>query len=399
MKKMGQKLFVTTGSILFATLAAHTGMVCNRLLAQEPRPVSVATPALPKLSLVPLVIVSVGVDNVAQPVSAPTGASRAPAEFVLPKTGSKEIAVTTSGGSIDVHFSDSAPAGVPANAFQWEQTSLPAGNATGRLRYSGCQGCPDSFTLHITASSNATVETSVKITLTASTARPVINGVTANGNDSVSPRFEVQFQRSTFDPSDSQVVATYASGLKYRLIPESNSQFSDGRMNVIVPRLEVNRGVKISLTNPYGTSSSSSITLPQQSSENPGFEQVNASGEFPESAQVNDTFSVKHSAGPLSASGSDDITILPLANASVCDQQDFIYMGAKATWLDNNDHPSSTLGSVSIASQPPANAPLRSANNKVHVNWSLNGFSGDKFYQVAFSGVTVVGVCNDRVIH
>ena len=31
--------------------------------------------------------------------------------------------------------------------------------------------------------------------------------------------------------------------------------------------------------------------------------------------------------------------------------------------------------------------------------WTLNGLSGDKFYQVAFGGVTVVGVCSDRVVH
>ena len=396
-------LAIAIGGAVAVCLGAGPEFVGNSVRAQSPQPVSRVT-NLPELSLVPLTLLNVGVDNLAQPLTSPTGISRGPAEFFLPrnfpKGGSKEVTLTTSGGNVSVRFFDSVPAGVPATAFQWEQSELPAGNAVGRLRYNGCAGCPDSFTLHLSASSNNTVETSVKINLTTSSGRPVTTSVSADGGSDVQPRFQIRFEPTTFETQDSQVVATYPSGLKYRLPVDSSSQLSQGIMRVVVPRLEVGRDVKLSLINPYGSSGGLSITLPQENSEHPIFEQVNASGEFPDSASVNDTFSVKHSNSGLSAgSGSDDIPINPLATSSACDQRDFIYLSASATWLDNNDHPSSALGTVTIGRQPPANALLRTPNNVVHVNWTLNALTGDKFYQVAFRGVEVVGVCSERVVH
>jgi len=377
-------------------------MLSGAVLAQTPQPQPINP--LPKLSLVPLVILNVGLDNLAQPVSSPIGAARSAPEFFLPRNGSKEFSVTTSGGNVSVHFSDSVPAGVSAGAFQWEQSEVPAGNAVGRLRYSGCPGCPSSFTIDIAALSRESVHTAIKITLTTSSGRPAITGITrASDAADGQPRFEIRFDRGTFDPAGSQVVATYPSGLKYRLIPDTNSQFANGEMNMTVPRLEVGRSIKVALVNEYGTSSSSTVILPEQRTENPPFVQVNSSNEFPNAAELvgNPNFSVKHSnISLLAASGSDDITVQPLATASVCNKPDFIYLGAKGTWLDDHDHPTTTLGTITIANQPPTNARLRSPNNHLHVNFTLNaGFNGDKFYQVAFSGVTVFGLCNDRVIH
>jgi hypothetical protein len=387
-------------------------LVSGLCTAQEP-----TTPInkFPKLSLVPLVIVNIGSGEIAFPVSSPTGAPRPLPEFFLPRNGSKEITVTTSGGNVKVNFSNSVPPGVTATAFQWQQSSVPAGNAVGRLEYSGCASCPASFTLEVTAASNDIVHASAKITLTASTGRPAVSSITANGGDNIEPRFEVRFQRGTFDPSDSQIVGTYASGLKYRLIPDSNSQFTDGRMNVIVPRLEVDRTVRVALVNPYGSSGNTNVTLPQEGIiENPVFEQVNASGEFPNPASIGDTFSVKHTNnGLLDVSGTDDITIKPLTAASACNQRDYIFQSARVSWLGGEihvtssgsvtsqvpDQPVTTPGPITIASQPPTNALLRSPNNKIRVNWTLKARFGDVFYQVLYRGVEVVGLCNDRVIH
>jgi hypothetical protein len=370
----------------------------GRVAAQEP---TTQVTNLPHLSLVPLVILNIGSGEISFPVSSPTGAPRPIPEFFLPRNGAKEITVTTSGGSANVRFFNSVPPGVSSTAFQWQQSSLAAGNAVGRLEYSGCASCPASFTLEVTASSNDTVHASAKITLTASSGRPAVNGITANGGDQVEPKFEIRFQQSTFDTSDSQIVATYASGLRYRLIPESNTQIAEGRINVIVPRLEVDRTVRVALVNPFGSSGNTNVTLPQEGIiETPVFEQVNASGEFPNSAQVGDTFSVKHTNnGLLDGSGSDDITIQPLAASSSCNQRDYIFQSARVSWLDDHNQPVTTPGPISIVGQPATNASLRSPNNKIRVNWTLKARFGDVFYQVLYRGVEVVGVCSDRVVH
>src|ERR1700704_1594307 len=99
--------------------------------AQTPEP-----PNGPRLSMIPLTMLSIGLDGVAQPVSSPTGVPHPPVEFFLPGTmaigHSKEFLVTTSGGNVNVRFAVSVPAGVPDSAFQWEQSEVPAGNAVGR---------------------------------------------------------------------------------------------------------------------------------------------------------------------------------------------------------------------------------------------------------------------------
>ena len=386
-------------SIFIVTLLVLLcGLFVNNVSGQEPTTI---VTNVPKLSLVPLAITNIGSGEVSAPVSSPSGAPRAIPEFFLPRTGSKEITVTTSGGNVKVSFFNSVPPGVPSTAFQWEQTTVPAGNAVGHLRYNGCASCPASFTLEVTASSNDTVHASAKINLTASSGRPVLDSITANGGDAVEPRFEIRFQRSTFDPSDSQIVGTYASGLRYRLLPEPNSQVADGRINVIVPRLEVNRTVRVALVNPYGSSGNANATLPQEGAiETPAFEQVNSSGEFPNFAQVGDTFSVKHTNnGLLDTSGTDDITIHPLTANPTCNQHDYIFQSVRVSWLDDHNQSVTTPGPISIVGQPATNAPLRSPNNKIRVNWTLKARFGDVFYQVLYRGVEVVGICNDRVLH
>src|ERR1700681_2573780 len=138
-----------TRLIVVMIFVGNLGMLSGAVLTQTPQPQPINQ--LPKLSLVPLVIVNVGLDNQAQPISSPTGASRPAVEFLLPRNGTKEFSVTTSGGNISVRFSNSVPAGVSAGAFEWVQSEVPAGNAIGRLRYSGCPSCPSSFTLDIGA--------------------------------------------------------------------------------------------------------------------------------------------------------------------------------------------------------------------------------------------------------
>jgi hypothetical protein len=115
---------------------------------------------------------------------------------------------------------------------------------------------------------------------------------------------------------------------------------------------------------------------------------------------VNDNFSVKHSnAGALSINGTDTITITPLQTGTTpCDQNDFIYNGASASWITGDGAPVSNVGTVTISSQPPTNQLLRATQNRIATAWSLNPLSVDRFYQVKFRGINVVGVCSNRVL-
>src|SRR5262249_26114119 len=106
-------------------------------------------------------------------------------------------------------------------------------------------------------------------------------------------------------------------------------------------------------------------------------------------------------------------TIQPLTSNSTCNQRDYIFQSAQVSWLADEvhvsnsgsvtgtvpDQPVTTPGPISIASQPPQNALLRSPNNKIRVSFTLKARFRDVFYQVLYKGVEVVGVCSDRVIH
>ncbi|HSP62981.1 MAG TPA: hypothetical protein VLQ90_08380, partial [Pyrinomonadaceae bacterium] len=183
---------------------ANSGIPGNEAIAQKPQPTKPNN--VPELSLVPLVILSVGLGNVSQPIGSPLGGPRPALEFLLPRfvpRGGSEFSVITSGGNVTVHFSDGVPAGVPASAFEWEQIEVPAGNAVGRLRYKGCSSCPASFTIDIGASSRESVHTAVKINLTTSTGRPALTSIAPDGDDADGqPRFEIKFEGTTFDPAD-----------------------------------------------------------------------------------------------------------------------------------------------------------------------------------------------------
>ena len=403
-------------------LIAMTGMVVGITLmvsipvhAQEPQPV---TPAnnVPRLSLVPLAIVNVGSGEIAAPVSSPTGASRTSPEFFLPRNGQKEITVTTSGGNVSVRFSNSVPPGVSANAFQWTQTTVPAGNAVGHLKYDGCASCPASFTLEITASSNDTVHVSVKINLTASKSKPEITRITLTEVSPLEPRFRIDFPAGTCDQSDTEVIGVYAGNLTIRLDPVASfTNFSAGQVSVIVPRLKLERGVQVYMRNPYGVSAHSTIELPKQSTEDPDFGCANCGPPPPpEGAQTKaitpgTPYMGTHiNIGPIAVSGTDELSVQNIVKGTdtainsgptPCGGQDFIYTGVKATWIEEHGHPSTAPGSISISGQPPLNAPLRRPNTNVRMAWTLNAFQGTRIYQVVTKGAVVEGVCNDRVIH
>jgi hypothetical protein len=112
-------------------------------------------------------------------------------------------------------------------------------------------------------------------------------------------------------------------------------------MFVVAERLKAERGIQVFLRNAYGASSSSAVTLPlQQKENNPSFECVNCSTVLG-SVPVNDNFSVKHSnSGVTSITGTDEITITPLQTGTTpCDQNDFIYNGASASWIAGDGAP------------------------------------------------------------
>jgi len=377
-------------------IAMLTCMIC---VAQTPQP----KPNMPNLSLVPLTLVSVGLDDIAKPVSSPTGATFPTPEFFVPRNGTKTLDFITSGGSVNVNFSNSVPPGVPGSAFEWVQQRVPAGNAIGHLRYNGCASCPASITLSVTASSNNTVHGTVKLNVTASSGKPQLTSISRSGGTEVLPKFEVRFGAGTFDSSDSEVIANYGSNLKYRLIPDAASNFAGGSMLVVIPRLKASRNVQVLLRNPYGSSSSVGVELPVQQVENGPlqFNCINCSTVFGD-AHIHDEYSVKHNnISPFDATGTDDITIAPLRSTQApCDQPDVIYHTALVRWIHDDGYSgdSDDQGTVTVSSHPTTDQLLRSPQNKIQIAWRLKGFKGERWYQVMFGVIDVVGVCQNRVV-
>jgi hypothetical protein len=371
------------------------GIVCA---AQTPAPNT-----QPHLSLVPVVLVSVGADGIAKPFSSPTGVSFPTPEFFVPRNGTKVFDITTSGGNVSVRFTNTVPAGIPANAFEWVQQSAPAPNANGKLRYNGCTTCPASFVLGVGASSSNTVSGTIKLNLTASTGKPQITSIARNGGTEVRPRFEIRFAAGTFDPSDSEVMGTYADNLKYRLTTATGSNFAGGSMFVVIPRLKAARNVQVFLRNSYGASSSLNVQLPVQQVENGPlqFNCINCSTVFGE-ANIHDEYSVKHNnSGILDVNGTDELVISPKrAGVTPCDEPDFIYHTALVRWIRADGYSGDTAeqGTVAITGHPPIDQLLRSPQNKIQVAWMLKALKGERWYQVMFGVIDVVGVCPNRVV-
>ena len=174
-------------------------------------------------------------------------------------------------------------------------------------------------------------------------------------------------------------------------------------MFVVIPRLKASRNVQVSLKNPYGTSSNIIVELPVQQVESgpPHFNCINCSTVFGD-ANIHDEFSVKHNnIGALDASGTDDITITPKrSGVTPCDEPDFIFHTALVKWIrdDGYSGDSADQGTVTVNSQPPIDQLLRSPQNKVRIIWTLKGFKGERWYQVIFGVIDVVGTCQNRVI-
>ena len=355
-------------------------------------------------NLKPLGLVNVALDGVAKPIgSSPSGTIVSTPEFSVPRDGiEKVLEIRTRDGRSNVRFTRTISVGTSQNAVQFIQESVAAPNAVGKLRYSGCATClGGSIIVTVKAEDpSGTVSGQVKLNLTASNGAPSLNSITRNGGTDARPRYEIKFAKGTFDPTDSQVIATYAGNLKYRLIPETSSNFAGGSMFVVAERLKAERNIQVFLRNSYGASSSSTVTLPLQAREdNPPFECVNCSTTLG-NVTVHDTFTVKHSnGGGFAINGTDQITITPLQSApAACDQPDFIYKGARVAWISNDGGPTANVGTVSISSQPPVNQVLRTTQNRINTTYSLNGLNTDRFYQVVFAGVDVVGVCSNRVV-
>ena len=402
MRRIFNKGIVTSQiASLFCALVFVILLTCVVCGAQTPQPQP--QPNVPHLSLVPLTLVSVGLDDVSKPFSSPTGVAFPTPEFFVPRNGTKTLDFITSGGNVNVNFSDSVASGVPASAFEWVQQRVPAGNAVGHLKYNGCASCPASFTLSVTAASNNTVTGLVKLNVTASSGKPQLTSINRSGGTEVRPRFEIKFAAGTFDPSDSEAIANYGSSLKYRLIPEAASNFANGSMLVVIPRLKASRNVQIVLRNHYGSSNTLGVDLPIQQVENGPlqFNCINCSTVFGD-ANIHDEYSVKHSnIGPLDASGTDEITIAPLRSGqTACDQSDVIYHTALVRWIHDDGYSGDTAdqGTVTVSSHPPTDQLLRAPQNKIQIAWKLKGFKGERWYQVMFGVIDVVGVCQNRIV-
>jgi hypothetical protein len=373
-------------------------------------PVQRSVPKVP--SLVPVVILSVGVDAVAHPLSSPTGAPLPGGELFLPRGSGKTLVFLTSSGHDEVSFSVAPPPGVPAGTFSWEQTKVQGPSAAGRLDYHGCAGCPASFTLTVRASTGPKSATaSVRIALISSTGRPAISSFVP-ANDNGLPlglhRFSVQFAAGTFNADDSEAIGVYGN-LKYRLVLDRASPPTSSSMTLLIPRLQLDRTVRVFFRNPLGVSTTFTIGLPAQAQEvSFPFECVNCST-F--STVVGGTILAKSlfdtvtdsfpQAAPVPTHAEDRIVLPPLeAGTTPCDRPDFIYLGASVSVLDpkNPNPPAKGPGTVRITSQPPLNTLLRAPQNVITVDFEKPALVGEWFWQVAFKGAGVIGTCSDRVV-
>jgi hypothetical protein len=232
----------------------------------------------------------------------------------------------------------------------------------------------------------------------------------------VRPEFRINFAAGSFDPSDTEIIAAYAGNLMIRLTPRSATTVTSVSATVVIPRLKIERSVQVFMRNPFGTSNQIAVQLPSQSTDNPSFGCVNCGGPAPpdganpphNQTTVLVPFTASHfNIGPVTVRGTDEIGLQSITGGNdtsartgplPCGELDFIYTGARATWFDNNGHPTNSPGTVSIVGQPPVNAPLRRPNNNVRMAWTLNAFQGTHIYQIVATGAFVEGVCSDRIV-
>jgi hypothetical protein len=228
--------------------------------------------------------------------------------------------------------------------------------------------------------------------------------ITPTGQDRIRPRFQIRFAAGTFDQQDSQVVATYPGGLRYRLIPDD---LAAGTMFVVIERLKVGRSIQVSLSNPLG-GSSGAVVLPKQPFEDNQFECINCSTCWScgsvNAVPLEDTASVSHNQNSLlPMGGTDTIPLHPVrTDPPDCDQEDHMFTTARVSVLHAGgllNPPTSGPGTVRITRHPPKNVLLRKPENTIRVKWWKPGLVGDWWYQVVPNGVTVVGVCSNRIVH
>ena len=393
-------------TVLFtAALLLALFSLCNPLnavLAQSPQPQPQPGSQLPNLR--PLLLLSIAMDGVARPLGTPGNLSRPAPQITLSRNVTKVLEVNTADGRGNVHFSYSLPSGVPAATFQWAQESVSAPNATGRLQFNGCDSCPASFAITLSAGNVGITESArVEFHLANSTAQPALVSINRNGGNAINPRFDITFQPGSFDQRDSTVFALYQGGLKYRLVPDASSQLAAGSMRVVIPRIKLDRGVSVSMNNPFGNGNSLTVQLPQQDFETAQFVNINSSTVLGEIVDPGDEYSFRHigNAATGATSGTDELQVRPTQNTTptACDQSDFIYTGAAVAVINaSTNQPVNGQGSATISSQPSVNALLRSPGNKIRIQWSRPALSGDLWYQVVPKGAFVVGVCSDRII-
>ena len=396
-----------------------SGSRSNLALAQPPRPRPQPRPGSQVPSLKPpLRLVSVSLNGGAQklfdrnlidrPGSPPTPTP----EYLLPNNplgaNSFMFEFRTSDGRGTIEFSHTLPAGVQANAFQWEQSS-GSPPAIGRLRYNFCNACPASFTLEVIAKdrldfSGAAPKANVKINLTPFRGPARILTISRVGTGAVRPRFEITFTPGTFAQEGGQIFATYPGGLKYRLIPEN---LTVGTMSVVIERLKVGRNVEVRMSNPLG-GSSRAVELPAQFEEHMSFECINGCSTCWSCGSVDaipfgDTASVSHNQlSPFSMGSTDTIKLKTVrSDPPECDEEDHIFTNARVAILNpvGAVNPPGGPGTVRITRPPPTNALLRAPDNKIKVKWWKPGLVGEWWYQVVPNGVRIVGVCPNRIVH
>ncbi len=357
-----------------------------------------------------------------------------PLKVVTPRIETKLLTFGTKGGRGQITFSFSLPSNVPSSAFEFvisapsggfgapgspvltpvpgpaskvQSDTLPAKPISTTLKFKGCQsGCPDTFTITLTAkdSTNALVSQNVQFVLTRAKIRPVIRSITETSSPG-GPVFASRFYRIDVEPDTyfsqdqgSEVIGIYTQNFRYSL--------GNGLSPVRVPRLGSERNLQIILKNPYGESIPVQITLSPDPNEN--FPPTPTKAKFGETlvvAHVPDLpgrFTVSHG-GFERSSGTDSFqpesgalsvgcTNCSNARGSIttalgCGQVGAVYNGARVSVK-------SFFGAASVFSEPPRGE-LLGTGQFINVAWDRG--MADIVYEMVFSIFFVEGVCRPNV--